>query len=114
MPSGSTPCGFALFRIISDRLFNYFNTLLSVSSRNHSVNGLGMFRLSKYGVCTYIHLQACLLRPSDAPLRLYPCDYSLIFYFHFIYSILYILHTLTSEIEVSTSPHSRESIRNSI
>jgi len=114
MHSGSTPCCFTPFWIISDQLFNYFNTLLSVSSRNHLVNGLGMFWLSKYGVHAYIHLRACLLWPSDAPPHLYPWDYSLIFYFRFIYSILYILHTLASEIQVSTSPHSRESIRNSI
>jgi len=94
MHSGSTPCCFTPFRIISNRLFNYFNTLLSVSPLNHSVDRLGMFRLSKYGVHTYIHLQACLLWPSDAPPCLYPCDYSSFFYFHFIYSILYILHTL--------------------
>jgi len=50
-----------------------------------------MFRLSKYGVCAYIHLWACLLQSSDAPPHLYPCN---LFYFCFIYSILYILHTL--------------------
>ena len=114
MPSGSTPCCFTPFRIISNRLFNYFNTLVSVSPRNHSVDGLGIFRLSKYGVRAYIHLQACLLWPSDGPPCLYPCDYSLFFYFHFIYSILYILHTLTSEIQVHTLPHSTESIRDSL
>ena len=88
-----------MFRIISDQLFNHLNTLLSVLSRNHSVDGLGMFRLFKYGVRAYIHPQACLLRSSNAPPCLYPCDYSLFFYFCFIYSILYILHTLTPEIK---------------
>ena len=55
------------FQIISDQLFNYFNMLLSVSSCNHSVDRLGMFWFSKYGVRAYIHLRECLLRPSDAP-----------------------------------------------
>src|SRR5882762_6575239 len=72
---------FHKFRTISDRLFNYFNTSLLISHRNHSGDGLGMSRLSKYGVRTYIHLRACLLRSSDAPPHLYPCDYSRSFLF---------------------------------
>src|ERR1700676_5146113 len=114
MHSGSTPHCFTPFRIISNRLFIYFNTFLSISPRNRSVDGLGMFRLSKYGVRAYIHLPVCLLWTCDAPPPLYPCDYYLYFYFRFIYSILYILHPLTREIEVHTSPHSTESIRDSL
>ena len=79
--SSSTPCCFTQFRTISDRFFNYFNTRLSISPHNHSGDGLGMFWLSKYGVRTYIHLWACLLRSSDAPPHLYPCDDSQSFLF---------------------------------
>ena len=111
VPSGPTPCGFTPFWVISDWLFN---TLVPVSPRSRSVDELGMFRLSKYGVRAYIYLRTWLLWYPDAPLHPYPCDYSLIFYFRSIYSILYILHTLSREIQVPTSPHHRKSIRNSI
>ena len=91
------------------------NMCLSVPPRNHLGNGLGMFRLSKYGVHTYIHLRACLLWSSDAPPHLYPCDYSQSFLFFalFIVFCIYCTH-LFSKIQVYTLPHSTESLRDTI
>jgi hypothetical protein len=65
--------------------------------------------------CPHIHIPSDMsIMTPRRPSASYPCDYSLIFYFHSIYSILYILHTLAREIQVPTSPHRRKSIRNSI
>jgi len=91
MLSDSIPCCITPFQIISDWLSNYFNTLLSVSPGDHSVNGLGISQLTKYGVCAYIHLWDGAMYHSDAF-----CTYTLViilypFYFQFIFSILHIL-----------------------
>jgi len=89
--------------------FNYFNTRLSISPRNHSGDGLGMFRLSKYGTRTYIHLWA-FYYGLPTPLRIYTFVMILnLFYFCFIYSILYILHTLIFK---NTSSHFAHTVQN--
>jgi len=66
-------------------------------------------------VSTHTYTLGHVYYSSLTPLRIYTLVIILyLFYFRFIYSILYILHSLISEIQVHTSPHSTESIRDSI
>ena len=114
-PSGSTPCCYTQFWTISDRLFNYFkHAFISTTSQplGQWIRDVPTFQIW----CLYVHTPSGM---SITVFRRLSTSIPLWWFSIFSISALFIVFCiycthLFSKIQVHTSPHSTESLRDTI